>query len=98
MLQLVDRVQSYCSSPFNAMLLRLYFDGADEIAWHTDGRTFLDDSPTIASLSLGATADFQMRRMLDVWPSFGTDGVDHATERLDLAVADGDLLVRPAGV
>ena len=65
---LVADVSERCGgAPFNAMLLRLYFDGADEIAWHTDGRTFLGDAPTIASLSLGATAQFQMRRMTNVW-------------------------------
>ncbi|KAL7449955.1 hypothetical protein ACHAWC_002928 [Mediolabrus comicus] len=60
---------------FNAFLLRLYFDGNDEIAWHTDGRIFLGDEPTIASLSLGCRATFQMRRMQDVWPCVnGTGG------------------------
>ncbi|EOD31528.1 hypothetical protein EMIHUDRAFT_58725, partial [Emiliania huxleyi CCMP1516] len=63
--------------PFNAILLRLYMDGADEIAWHTDGRTFLGERPTIGSLSLGATASFQLRRM----------------RNRDLLLADGDLLV-----
>ena len=31
---LVDRVSVELNSPFNALLLRLYFDGHDEIAWH----------------------------------------------------------------
>uniref|UniRef100_A0A6U3QIU4 Fe2OG dioxygenase domain-containing protein n=1 Tax=Ditylum brightwellii TaxID=49249 RepID=A0A6U3QIU4_9STRA len=95
---LVDEVSSYLGVPFNAMLLRLYFDGNDEIAWHTDGRTFLGDTPTIASLSLGATATFQMRRMLDVWPP--TDGsksceecIDKTVPQKDFVVRDGDLLV-----
>ena len=58
---------------FNAFLLRLYFDGNDEIAWHTDGRSFLGDEPTIASLSLGCKATFQLRRMNNVWPSQSTE-------------------------
>jgi alkylated DNA repair dioxygenase AlkB len=92
---LVDRVSSELGTDFNAILLRLYFDGADEIAWHTDGRTFLGDEPTIGSLSLGATAHFQMRRMRNVWPTpgGGDDGVDHATPPRDFALGDGDLLV-----
>jgi alkylated DNA repair dioxygenase AlkB len=91
---LVAQVSSQCGGvPFNAMLVRLYFDGADEIAYHTDGRTFLGDTPTIASLSLGATAQFQMRRMTNVWPCGGDDGVDHSTARRDFGVSDGDLLV-----
>ena len=91
---LVAQVSQQCGGvPFNAMLVRLYFDGADEIAYHTDGRTFLGDTPTIASLSLGATAQFQMRRMTNVWPCGGDDGVDHSTPRRDFSVSNGDLLV-----
>ena len=82
-------------TPFNAMLLRLYFDGNDEIAWHTDGREFLGELPTIASLSLGGTASFQMRRMTTVWPCAKTvnGGVDVNTPRRDFKVSSGDLLV-----
>ena len=93
---LVAQVSATCGgAPFNAMLLRLYFDGNDEIAWHTDGREFLGATPTIASLSLGAAADFQMRRMTNVWPCAGTPngGVDqstHRTTRWDVQVGDGD--------
>ena len=57
--------------PYNAILVRLYFDGADNIAYHTDGRTFLGAEPTIASLSLGAAATFQLRKMRNVWPRVG---------------------------
>lgn len=72
------------------MLLRLYFDGADEIAWHTDGRTFLGPTPTIASLSFGAEALFQMRRMRNVWPCAGDNGIDTATPIRDFPVGDGE--------
>lgn len=67
---LIDEVNSHLGDhvQFNAFLLRLYFDGNDEIAWHTDGRTFLGEEPTIASLSLGCNATFEMRRMTNVWP------------------------------
>lgn len=85
---------------FNAILLRLYFDGNDEIAWHTDGRTFLGNNPTICSLSFGADAKFEMRRMTNVWPptngtteNNGTDYVDRTTPQLSFVLHDGDLLV-----
>ena len=67
---LIDEVKSHLGNhvQFNAFLMRLYFDGNDEIAWHTDGRTFLGDEPAIASLSFGCKATFEMRRMTDVWP------------------------------
>jgi len=95
LLPLVEQVRASLGVPFNAILLRLYMDGADEIAWHTDGRTFLGERPTIGSLSLGATASFQLRRMRSVWPALGggDDGVDRSTPQRDLLLADGDLLV-----
>ncbi len=106
---LIDEVTTHLGThiKFNAFLLRLYFDGNDEIAWHTDGRTFLGDEPTIASLSLGCRATFQMRRMNDVWPCVnGTGGsnstggttaaaagVDSTTPIQSFTLNDGDLLV-----
>lgn len=107
---LIEEVTSHLGKhiKFNAFLLRLYFDGNDEIAWHTDGRTFLGDEPTIASLSLGCRATFQMRRMNDVWPCVnGTGGsssstggttaasmgVDASTPIQSFTLHDGDLLV-----
>jgi alkylated DNA repair dioxygenase AlkB len=93
---LVDEVTAHLGVPFNAMLIRLYFDGEDEIAWHTDGRAFLGATPTIASLSFGANATFQMRRMTDVWPPIdGSKGdcIDRSTPQRDFIVGDGDMLV-----
>lgn len=91
---LVERVSAHPAlggARFNAMLLRLYFDGGDEIAWHTDGRTFLGDSPTIASLSLGADVAFQLRRMHNVWPAAGNDGIDRSVPQREYRLGDGDL-------
>jgi alkylated DNA repair dioxygenase AlkB len=48
-----QKITDLTGARFNAILTRLYFDGKDNIAWHTDGRTFLGDEPVIASLSLG---------------------------------------------
>mmetsp|Transcript_21580 Transcript_21580/g.32766 ORF Transcript_21580/g.32766 Transcript_21580/m.32766 type:complete len:385 (-) Transcript_21580:450-1604(-) len=91
---LVQKVSNDLKTPFNAMLIRLYFDGDDEIAWHTDGRTFLGPTPTIASLSFGANASFQMRRMTNVWPCGGEDnGIDQNCPQRNFLVGDGDMLV-----
>ena len=95
---LVDEVSRDLNMPvpFNAMLLRLYFDGNDEIAWHTDGRTFLGNAPTIASLSFGANATFEMRRMHNVWPPLdgsAGDCIDRTTPQRNFVVGDGDMLV-----
>ena len=94
--ELIARVQTATpKTPYNAVLCRLYFDGTDQIAWHTDGRTFLGDSPTIASLSLGCRASFEMRKMTNVWPCSGTPngGVDASVDPIKIAVNGGDLLV-----
>ena len=63
--------------------------------YHTDGRTFLGPAPVIASLSLGETATFQMRKMTNVWPCSGTPngGVDASEPVQDYPVGHGDLLV-----
>ena len=97
---LIHQVTSHLGKgvQFNAFLVRLYFDGNDEIAWHTDGRTFLGDEPTIASLSLGCKATFQLRRMNNVWPcadgTQSTEGsVDVNTPIERFSLNDGDLLV-----
>ena len=47
------------------MLLNLYRDGQDSILWHSDDEAELGHAPTIASVSLGATRDFVMRRKDD---------------------------------
>ena len=49
----------------------------------------------IASLSLGETATFQMRKMTNVWPCSGTPngGVDASELVQDYPVGHGDLLV-----
>ncbi len=94
--ELVTRVSLATGNvPYNAVLVRLYFDGNDEITWHTDGRTFLGPTPTIASLSLGARCSFQLRKMTDVWPCAGTPdgGVDRRVAPIDVNLRGGDLLV-----
>ena len=90
-----DRLESLTGAKFNAILTRLYFDGKDNIAWHTDGRIFLGPEPVIASLSLGATSKFQLRRMIDVWPTASTPhgGLDLSTPERELTLQGGDLLI-----
>lgn len=91
----IFRVSNVTQTKYNAILVRLYFDGSDNITWHTDGRTFLGDTPNIASLSLGATCSFQLRKMTHVWPCAGTPngGVDLSVPQKDLILHGGDLLV-----
>lgn len=47
---------------FNSVLLNLYSDGRDEIRWHSDSEKILGNKPIIATVSLGATRTFKMRK------------------------------------
>ena len=55
------QVERAASSRFTSVLINLYRDGKDSVAWHADDEHELGDTPLIASLSLGATREFQMR-------------------------------------
>lgn len=98
LLELSRKVALVCGEncpPFNAVLLRLYFDGSDNITWHTDGRSFLGESPIIASLSLGASTKFQMRKMTNVWPTKGcpNGGIDKTQPHREFILKGGDMIV-----
>jgi alkylated DNA repair dioxygenase AlkB len=67
---------------WNAVLANYYRDGSDSVGWHSDDERELGparDDIAIASLSLGATRRFVMRR--------------ETGERRAFALADGSLLV-----
>ena len=67
--------------PFNCVLLNLYRDGQDSMGWHSDDEPELGPDPSVASLSLGATRRFQLRRRRD------------RRTRVDLDLRHGSLLV-----
>ncbi|EFN50748.1 hypothetical protein CHLNCDRAFT_13108, partial [Chlorella variabilis] len=50
---------------FNSCLLNWYRSGQDSIAWHSDSEPLYGRRPTIASVSLGASRDFLLRRNAD---------------------------------
>ncbi len=56
-----DLVAARCGVTFNSVLLNLYRDGSDSVAWHRDDEPELGRAPTIGSLSLGATRRFRLR-------------------------------------
>jgi len=47
---------------FNSVLANLYRDGNDSMGWHADNEPELGNEPVIASISLGAERDFQIRK------------------------------------
>lgn len=66
---------------FNSVLANLYRDGSDSVAWHSDDEPELGPEPVIASLSLGASRTFAIRR---------TTG---ARLRYPMVLHHGDLLI-----
>ena len=54
-------VESAIGQTTNFVLINLYRDGKDSIGWHSDDEKDLGTKPTIASFTLGATRDFQLR-------------------------------------
>lgn len=46
---------------FNSVLLNLYRNGNDSVAWHSDDEPELGPAPVIASVSLGEQRVFQLR-------------------------------------
>ncbi|XP_053304526.1 alpha-ketoglutarate-dependent dioxygenase alkB homolog 3 [Spea bombifrons] len=59
---LKDRIEEVTGYTFNSLLCNLYRHDKDSIDWHSDDEPALGSNPVIASLSLGETRTFQMRR------------------------------------
>lgn len=76
------RVEETTGTAYNSVLLNLYRDERDSMGFHQDDEKELGKEPVIASLSLGATRRFQLRRAK-------TKGVPGH----DLALGDGSLIV-----
>jgi len=47
---------------FNSVLINLYRNGQDSVAWHADDETELGGTPLIASVSLGAERVFELKQ------------------------------------
>ncbi len=61
LLQLKTRVERAAAAEFNAVLINLYRDGNDSVAWHSDDERELGPRPLVASLSLGASRRFELK-------------------------------------
>ena len=55
------QVEQATGYQFNACLANLYRDGNDTVGWHSDDEPELGEQPVIASVSLGAERDFQLK-------------------------------------
>jgi len=81
LLEVKQRVEAELDLELNSVLVNLYRDGRDSVAWHADDERELGPEPVIASVTLGEVRRFRMRRR-----------DDHA-QHLDLDPAHGSLLV-----
>ncbi len=60
-----ERCQIVSGKRFSSVLANLYRTGADSMGWHSDDEPVLGPTPMIASISLGATRRFRIRRRQD---------------------------------
>lgn len=60
--QIRARVAETVGQALNGVLLNYYRDGQDSMGWHSDDEAELGSNPLIASLSLGGTRRFDLRR------------------------------------
>lgn len=59
---LLAQVRYVLDVPFNSVLVNVYRDGRDCVGWHSDDEPELGPEPVIASISLGASRRFGIRR------------------------------------
>ena len=57
-----DRVADFSGGTFNSVLINYYRNGQDSVAWHADDEAELGDDPVIASVSLGAQRNFELKQ------------------------------------
>lgn len=62
LLEVKDQVESYTGITFDGVLLNLYRDGNDSVAWHSDRDTLPGLKTEIASVSIGEERCFDFRR------------------------------------
>ena len=80
------RIDDAAGMRTNSVLANIYRDGADHVGWHADDERELGADPVIASLSLGATRRFILRRTKD-----------RAT-KIEVSLPHGSLVVMGRGV
>lgn len=62
LLPIRERLRDELGVDFNSVLANLYRDGCDCMGWHSDDEAALGPRPVIASLSLGTTRRFVLKR------------------------------------
>ncbi|HLA31730.1 MAG TPA: alpha-ketoglutarate-dependent dioxygenase AlkB [Pseudomonas sp.] len=60
--QIRARLVAAVGQPLNGLLLNYYRDGQDSMGWHSDDEAELGRNPLVASLNLGGSRRFDLRR------------------------------------
>ncbi|MCY0979299.1 alpha-ketoglutarate-dependent dioxygenase AlkB [Chryseobacterium wangxinyae] len=81
LLALKNKIEQVFEHEFNSVLLNLYRDNNDSVAWHRDKESRYGDRPVIASLSLGQTRKFDFRKL------------NHHQSRHSIPLPNGSLLL-----
>jgi len=63
--ELRSQVEKETGLMFNAVLLNLYRNGNDSVAWHSDKEHRIGSNPNIASVTFGQTRPFKFRHKTD---------------------------------
>lgn len=61
LLDIKTKIEHLSGFRFNSVLANCYRDGKDSVAWHSDDEPELGRNPVVASVSLGAERQFQLR-------------------------------------
>lgn len=80
LLELKTLIEREAGETFNSCLLNLYHNGAEGMAWHSDGETDLKKNGAIGSLSFGAERKFVFKHK-------------QTKEKVELILEHGSLLV-----
>jgi len=83
---LKERIEKEFGYQFNGVLLNLYRDNNDSVAWHRDKESRYGKRPVIASVSLGQTRNFDFRQK------------DHHSSKYRLPLPHGSLLIMKGGL
>lgn len=78
LLPVKERLEQLTGFTFNSVLLNLYRDGHDAMGWHRDNEPEMDTS-LIASISLGATRAFRIRRFAGETKESHTIELEHGS-------------------
>jgi len=65
---------------FNSCLMNLYHNGNEGMGWHKDNEPELGQNPTIASISLGSTRNFELKH-------------DKSKTKITIPLSSGSLLI-----